>query len=149
MSQKIKAPEEARELPEGLIKQTGACRFCGQMKMYTTSMPWSDEKLNEAATRECDCEDAKRYAKRMETKEKAENAARALFSENSKLQRRYHVCLDKGLEEFMIEIVNMISEGKLCKCTIDEGRVRIRIWLTAKGEIKLKWIYTDEEEESA
>lgn len=146
MSEKIKAPEEARELPEGLTRQYGACRYCGQMKVYTTNMPWSDEKLNEAATRECECEDGKRYAKRMETKEKAEKAAHALFSESSKLQRRYHVCLDPSLEDFMIEVVNMISDGKLYKCAIDEGRVKIRIWLTAKGEIKLKWTYTDEEE---
>ena len=146
MSEKIKKVEEVRELPEGLTKQTGACRYCGQMKIYTTSIPWSDERLNEAATRECDCEDGKRYAKRMETKEKAEKAAHALFSENSKLQICYHVRLDKSLEDFMIEVVNMISDGKLYKCSIDEGRVKIRIWMNAKGEIKLKWTYTDEEE---
>lgn len=149
MKPKIVNPEEVREMPEGLTEQTGACRFCGQMKMFHLNMPWSDEKLNEAATRECDCDAAKAYVRRMEAKEKAEKAIERLFGEASRLWIKYRVKLDETLKEYLLEGVALISDGVAYSFTIDEGRVKIRLAMTQSGDIKVKWTYTDTEEEKS
>lgn len=47
------------QLEEG--HHVGACRFCGQMKIFDNNGPVSKEDLDEAATMTCNCDDAKRY----------------------------------------------------------------------------------------
>lgn len=136
-------------IPEGMAAQYGSCRFCGQMKMYQTNKdyPWSEERLTEAATRECDCEEAKKYTRLVEAREKAINTITRLFDKSGKLYIRYRIELDEALKEFMLEVVNMLTQGKLYRCQIDEGRVMIRIWMKVNGDIGVKWTYKDEEEE--
>ena len=47
--------ENSREMPDGLFEQTGACRFCGQIKVMHTAEEWSQERLDEEATLTCSC----------------------------------------------------------------------------------------------
>lgn len=43
-------PEEKREMPQGLVEQTGYCRFCGQAGIVRTMQGWSEERINEDVT---------------------------------------------------------------------------------------------------
>ena len=132
-----------------LFTYTGACRFCGQMKTIQSSHVWPEHVIDEHITRECECEEARKYNRRMEAKENAEKAVEKLFGDTSRLQTRYGIQLDEGLKEFMLEVVSLISEGRLYSCVIDEGRVKIRIAITGEGMIRLKWTYSTSEEEKA
>ena len=76
-------------------------------------------------------------------------AVEKLFGDTSRLQIRYGIQLNEDLKEFMLEVVGLISDGKLYSCSIDEGNVKIRIWITADDRIKLKWTYSTSEEEKA
>ena len=139
--------ERRREKPEGMQEQYGSCRFCGQMKMFHTMEPWSDEKLNDAATEECECEGARAFTKRKKAMKKAVEAIESLFSEKSILHVLYHVTLDPDVKEHLIQNVVLIYEEKLRSSVHTEGRVKIRISGRSDGDIKVKWTYTDEGEE--
>lgn len=47
--------ENRRELPEGVVTQSGACRYCGQMHLIHASGCMDDERLVYEATMMCDC----------------------------------------------------------------------------------------------
>lgn len=132
-----------------LFSYTGACRFCGQMKTIQSAHVWPHHVIDEEVTRQCDCDEAKKYARRMKAKKNADKAVEKLFGEDSKLSMRYGVKLADDLKDFMLNVVEMISEGKLYSCSIDEGHVKIRIAITGNGIIKLKWVYSESEEEKA
>lgn len=132
-----------------MFSYTGVCRFCGQMKTIQSSHVWPEHVIDEHITRECECEEARKYNRRMEAKKNADKAVEKLFGEDSKLSMRYGVKLADDLKDFMLNVVALISEGKLYSCSIDEGRVKIRIAITGTGIIKLKWVYSESEEEKA
>ena len=132
-----------------LFSYTGACRFCGQMKTIQSAHVWPHHVIDEEVTRQCDCDEAKKYTRRMKAKKNADKAVEKLFGEDSKLSMRYGVKLADDLKDFMLNVVEMISEGKLYSCSIDEGHVKIRIAITGNGIIKLKWVYSESEEEKA
>ena len=133
------------------------------MKMFHTMEPWSDEKLNDAATEECECEGARAFTKRKKAMKKADRlnilrasllamkkaveAIESLFSEKSILHVLYHVTLDPDVKEHLIQNVVLIYEEKLRSSVHTEGRVKIRISGRSDGDIKVKWTYTDEGEE--
>lgn len=135
--------EDGREM----FNYTGVCKFCGQMQTIQSAHVWPQHVIDEHVTRKCDCEEAKKYNRRMEAKEGAEKAVEKLFGPESKLQIKYGIELNRDLEAFMLEVVALISDGKLYSCTIEEGRVKIRIAITGDGNIKLKWTYSESEEE--
>lgn len=132
-----------------MFSYTGVCRFCGQMKIIQSAHVWPQHVIDEHVTQECDCKDAEKYSRRMEAKKNADKAVEKLFGEDSKLSMRYGVKLADDLKDFMLNVVALISEGKLYSCSIDEGRVKIRIAITGTGIIKLKWVYSESEEEIA
>ena len=137
------------EAKQEMFSYTGACRFCGQMKTIQSAHVWPAEVIDEHVTRQCECDEAQKYNRRMEAKEGAEKAVEKLFGDTSRLQIRYGIQLNEDLKEFMLEVVGLISDGKLYSCSIDEGSVKIRIWITADDRIKLKWTYSTSEEEKA
>lgn len=109
--------EEKREMPEGIHEQVGACRFCGQMKQFHTAECWSEEKLNETATRECNCTDAIFYAKGIAAKEKAEAAAEKLFGNSSDLKNR-GIYLEGDPKETIVGLIDIASMGLITGATI-------------------------------
>lgn len=65
------------QLEEG--HHVGACRFCGQMKIFDNNGPVSPEDLNEAATMTCNCDDAKRYQAAEHMQQYARKRIESLF----------------------------------------------------------------------
>lgn len=136
-------------MSKDLFSYTGVCRFCGQMKTIQSAHAWPEHVIDEEVTRQCDCTEARKYARREEAKKNAEKAVEKLFGEQSKLKLLYGVELAEDLQDFMLQVVGMISDGKLYSCSMDEGRVKIRIAMNANGVIKLRWTYSASEEEKA
>ena len=131
------------EMPEGLLERTGACRFCGQMKILHLTEEWSQERLNEEATCSCGCADARAYAYRKESFEKAQQAVETLFSEGSRIKWLYKITLDPKLKELMFRIMEAMASGIMEAVTINEGRVDIKMSISPAGNFKVKWNYKD------
>lgn len=72
-------PEEIREMPQGLVEQTGYCRFCGQTGIVRTMQGWNEERINEDVTLNCQCEAAQSYSKAVARKQKAKQRVNELF----------------------------------------------------------------------
>ena len=64
--------ENRRELPEGVVTQSGACRYCGQMHLIHASGCMDDERLVYEATMMCDCGGAREYQRKVQRQNRAE-----------------------------------------------------------------------------
>ncbi len=54
------------------MNQMGTCRFCGQQSMIVVGKELSEEEINELATMECKCLDAREYQCRKDSVTAAE-----------------------------------------------------------------------------
>lgn len=141
--------EEPREMPDGLIQQTGACRYCGQIRAFHVARAWSQEDLDEEATLTCGCFESQTYRTRKESYKNAEEIIEKLFTEGNRLRWMYRIELDPALKPLLMQGLDQVAAGIITGMTVNEGRVDIRIWITGSGQIKIKWTYKDMEEAKA
>lgn len=47
-----------------MVAETGACRYCGQMRQMEVPAEWDEETVNEAAVELCDCDVAESYTRK-------------------------------------------------------------------------------------
>ena len=83
--------EYIREMPEGLLERTGACKFCGQIKIMHIAEEWCQGHLDGAGTLTCSCGAAPAYAYRKEAIHTAQAAIDHLFSEGHRLKWMYKI----------------------------------------------------------
>lgn len=139
--------EDKREMPDGLFEQTGACKFCGQMKVMHTAQEWSQERLDEEATLSCSCGAARTYAYRKEAYETAMGAVDKLFAKENRLKWLYKVDLDPALKPIMMDAIQAMEGGIINGVSFQTGPVNIKLTARADGQIKVKWDYKDKGEE--
>ncbi len=139
--------DENREMPEGLYEQTGACRFCGQIKVMHTAQEWTQEELDEEATLTCSCGAAKTYAYRKEAYKTAMGAIEKLFAKENRLKWLYKVELDPNLKPLMVETIRQMEAGSIDSASFQTGMVDIKLTMRADGRIRVKWNYKDKGEE--
>lgn len=133
--------EFKRERPEGVVTQTGACRFCGQMRTIETLTHWDADEVNEAVTELCSCYDATEYASMKMKKEKACKAIRRKFLNEPKPW-------PAPMLDILFSAVTMILEGRLKKLSIDDGEgIKVSLGITSKGDIKVEKTVTKKESE--
>lgn len=65
--------------PNELPKMMATCRFCGQTRLVQTVGDVSQDKLDEVATDQCDCSDAKVYHNRQQKIRRASEWADGYF----------------------------------------------------------------------
>lgn len=138
--------EYIREMPEGLLERTGACKFCGQIKIMHIAEEWSQEHLDEEATLTCSCGAAQAYAYRKEAIHTAQAAIDHLFSEGHRLKWMYKIDLDPSLKPLMLQAVNLMEAGVIGSAAFQTGGVDIKITMRGDGKIKVKWNYKDKGE---
>lgn len=138
--------EESREMPDGLFEQTGACRFCGQIKVMHTAEEWSQERLDEEATLTCSCGAAKTYAYRKEAYDNAMRTIEKLFSKENRLKWLYKVELDPNLKPLMVETIRQMEAGSIDSASFQTGMVDLKLTMRADGRIRVKWNYKDKGE---
>ena len=139
--------EEKREMPDGLFEQTGACKFCGQLKVMHTAQEWSQERLDEEATLSCPCAAARTYAYRHEAYETAVGAIDKLFAKENRLKWLYKVDLDPALKPIMMDAIKAMEGGIINSVSFQTGPVDIKLTARADGRIRVKWNYKDKGEE--
>lgn len=133
--------EFKRERPEGVVTQTGACRFCGQMRTIETLIQWEADDVNEAVTELCSCYDAVEYASKKRKKEKACKAIRRKFLNEVKPW-------PEPMMNILFDAVPMILEGRLKNLNIDDGEgIKVKLGITSKGDIKVEKVVTRKESE--
>lgn len=113
--------------------KTGTCRFCGQQLIINGSKDMTAPQLEEAATMQCDCDDAKAYQETAQRREKAKQRVKELFGEGAQNYRQPEVML-----EAMFKAVDMIcdKQAKQFVFTIRTG-LKCRIMQMAKDKIKV------------
>lgn len=113
--------------------KTGTCRFCGQQLIVHGSEDMTAPQLEEAATMQCDCDDAKAYQETAQRRDKAKQRVKELFGEGAQNYRQPDVML-----EAMFKAVDMIcdKQAKQFVFTIRTG-LKCRIMQMAKDKIKV------------
>lgn len=113
--------------------KTGTCRFCGQQLIVHGSEDMTAPQLEEAATMQCDCDDAKAYQETAQRRDKAKQRVKELFGEGAQNYRQPDVML-----ETMYKAVDMIcdKQAKQFVFTIRTG-LKCRIMQMAKDKIKV------------
>ena len=138
--------EFEREMPEGMLERTGACKFCGQIKIMHIAEEWSQEHLDEEATLTCSCSAAQAYAFRKEAINTAQQAINQLFSEGHRLKWMYKIDLDSSIKPMMLRAVDAMGAGIIDSAAFTTGAVDIKLTMRADGKIKVKWNYKDKGE---
>ena len=123
---------------KGLNMLQGCCRFCGQIVVVEAPEECTVEKLDELATGECQCDEAKRYQIKKKRKEKANKAIEEQFGENSK-----HPLME-DIKQYLKTAADMIVEYRINSVTVDIGRgIKAKIGTSAKANVKVEKIVTE------
>lgn len=126
-------PEEIREMPQGLVEQTGYCRFCGQTGIVRTMQGWNEERINEDVTLNCQCEAAQSYSKAVARKQKAKQRVNELFGGKAEKP------LKNSVVELLLLSVDAIEDKAMKGITVDAGRgIRAKVSKMAKESIKVE-----------
>lgn len=125
--------EYKKETPDGIRTETGACRYCGQIRQVQTIFDWDDNKINEAATELCNCDEAAKESDRKQRKERAIKSIERQFGEVST------TIVDQEVRDTMETIVDLICNDRMQSATLDIGKgLKAKISITGKGVIKVE-----------
>ena len=115
-------------------KQIGFCKYCGQSRIIEAPEGFSAADLNEQASDECDCDEARRQRERRAKMEAAGMWAQNMFSrENGQLQTV--LCAIRSTFEGSIDYVTIKIGKKTHKIDTDsDGMIRIRSTLRESNE---------------
>lgn len=72
--------QEAKKDNRLLTPQTGACRFCGQIRSAEVPIDFTDSDMDEYATECCTCEEATEYREELENKDNLHESVEVLFA---------------------------------------------------------------------
>lgn len=100
-----------------MVEKTGVCRFCGQKKFLEVPDYMTDEEVNEEASTECYCKEAKAYK---EKKERAELIEQAKTSAKGTTHILFHEEFPE-IEELFNAAINPLVDKKIKKLTITTG----------------------------
>lgn len=124
-----------------LVEKTGVCRFCGQNKIVEVPDNFTDEEINEEASKECYCIDAKHYKESLELKAMVEQQKISAQGEIFKHFNNDYPLIEKIFNDAIDPIVN----NEFIKMTIvtDDG---VTAYIKKKkGGIKVGRSYKDEQ----
>ena len=118
-----------------MIKKMGACRYCGQTFMVDVderienlTPEQESEMLEEAATRACQCKEAKEYTGRKQSEECAAVQIKALFENDH-----------QEMGEMLIAALPHIVKRKLKSVTVKAGEetvITAKVSMTGDGNIR-------------
>lgn len=106
-------------MPEGTKEGTGACRFCGQMRIIADGGRMSPDLLNEAATNLCECSGAKDFRLKERKRKDASKHIQRIFEK------------EPEIADYLVAAVPFFIAGTMTSMSI-------KLYTGIKGEIKLK-----------
>ena len=114
--------------------KTGACRYCGQTRAFDVREAVSDAELDEMATEQCDCAEAKLQRERQERLETAKRWAQREFEATEDLLRTVQSAIKAAFE------------GVADHVTVKVGRNTYKIDTDSDGLIRIKQTYKESTE---
>lgn len=111
--------------------KTGACKYCGQTRAFDVREAVSDAELDEMATEECTCSEARYQRERREKLERAEAWARETFTGTD------------NLLQTILCAVKATFEGSADRVTIKAGKNTYKIDTDADDLIRFKNTYKE------
>lgn len=122
-----------------VIEATGACRFCGQIRTMEATAYATPEDIEETATLECDCTEARIYAKKQSRKKRALERVIELFGDEQNPEKNYEII------ELMSKAIDCLTEYRIEGVSISIGAgVRAKLVQAANG-IKIERSYTNKQ----
>ena len=119
-----------------ISKQIGFCKYCGQSRIIEAPEGFSAADLNEQASEECDCDEARRQRERRAKMEAAGMWAQNMFSkENGQLQT-------------VLCAIRSTFEGSIDYVTIKIGKKTHKIDTDSDGMIRIRSTFRDSNEET-
>lgn len=119
-----------------MTKQIGFCKYCGQSRIIEAPEGFSAADLNEQASDECDCDEARRQRERRAKMEAAGMWAQNMFSkENGQLQT-------------VLCAIRSTFEGSIDYVTIKIGKKTHKIDTDSDGMIRIRSTFRDSNEET-
>ncbi len=121
------------------------CRYCGQIKLPLAAYA-SQDAANEAATRECDCPDARIYQADIERKEKRDQNIKRLtqrLDDLSEYCEKRSVDLDGDLYDTLFNTSVAVLDNIIDSAQLKFARMRVSVSLNNKGNLAIKFTYTD------
>lgn len=126
MSDKSNAATVAKE-------RTGHCKFCGQSGFVQAMADWTEERVNEQVTLQCQCENAQAYLKAVERKQKAKKRINELFGSSSEKP------VKQSVTDLLLLTVDAIEDKAMKGITVDVGQgVKAKVSKMAKESIKVE-----------
>ena len=136
-------------LDSRIMSQSGAfyptCRYCGQVKLPLAPYA-SQDAANEAATRECDCPDARIYQADIERKEKREQNIKRLtqrLDDLSEYCEKRSVDLDGDLYNTLFNTSVAVLDNIVDSAQLKFARMRVSVSLNNKGNLTIKFTHSD------
>lgn len=99
----------------------GACRFCGQTKLVRLADEASDEMADQAATNECNCQEAAQY--------------RASINKMARIRDTIESTFDEETSEFMMSAVDAVVSGMFDRITIDVHEMKFTLYINNDGKL--------------
>lgn len=113
----------------------GICNFCKQIVMVEAPEDYSAAEVNDLATEQCQCAEAKKMRQRKERMKKASEWVKERFSEN-----------DGQMQLFVLAIMT-VFENKFDKITIKVGKETYKIDKDKNGMLRIQHEYKDQRRE--
>lgn len=122
------------------------CRFCGRQMLPVDN--YADaEAANEAATRKCDCPQARKYQAELERAEKREKnikkLRKALDDISAYFTKERGVEYTDTLYDLLFNCGVAVLDEQVEKTNINCGRVKVAISTNSKGAIVIALTYSD------
>lgn len=127
--------KNAKEKEFELKTTTGECRFCGQIITLEIPKSFTQEEINEEATKLCKCPEAERYTRVQENIANTEGMIRNFFEHKKGLEI---------LKDMLMSAVKPLAEGQITKITISRGEYTGTMKPSKEG-VKLLLKYSTEE----
>lgn len=109
------------------MKEYGTCRFCGQSAMVAVGESATQADIDEAATRECTCEQAKAYKVKCCDAEVCEENIKKVIGK------------DSTVSQLLISCIPLIQENNIAKITVafnsGEASVTAKLGYNSKGNL--------------
>lgn len=118
-----------------LIQKQGLCKYCKQYIALEVPENFTEDEVNEEASRKCNCEGARAAMQIEEIQAVAEANLKEMFKDNP--------CL-KPMEEQAISIVEPMSKYQIHKASLNFGQYTLTM-KRKEQKIGLLLVYKDED----
>lgn len=116
-------------------EQIGACRFCGQIGVVQSEKELTQVQLDEEATWNCKCDEARKMRAQEENYRTATAAVDTLFGDMEEEA------------EFLKEACKLLASGTIKTVSVDTGgAVKASLKTTKKGKIRITRSMSEKQE---